>query len=78
MNRQDVAEIRRRLNPDKNNIDCIRGCYVDEKGQVISAFSRSLLTLPQEEAEKYLSLFKRTLSGCRAGIWWRSPFGRTK
>ena len=63
MNRQDVAEIRRRLNPDKNNIDCIRGCYVDEKGQVISAFSRSLLTLPQEEAGKYLSLFKRTLSG---------------
>lgn len=63
MNRQDISEIRRRLNPDKNSIDCIRGCYVDEKGQVISEFTHSLLTLPQEEAEKYLALFRRALSG---------------
>lgn len=63
MNRQDISEIRRRLNPDKNNIDVIRGCYVDEKGQVISSFSHSLLTLPAEEAEKYLAIFRRALSG---------------
>lgn len=63
MNRQDISEIRRRLNPDKNNIDVIRGCYVDEKGEIISAFSHSLLTLPTEEAEKYLAIFRRTLSG---------------
>lgn len=63
MNRQDISEIRRRLNPDKNSIDCIRGCYVDEKGDIISAFSHSLLTLPQEEAEKYLAIFRRALSG---------------
>lgn len=63
MNRQDISEIRRRLNPDKNAADCICGCYVDEKGEVISSFRHSLLTLPQEEAEKYLALFRKCLSG---------------
>ena len=63
MNRIEISEIRRRLNPDKNSIDGIRGCYVDEKGQIISMFSHSLLTLPLEETEKYLSLFKKILSG---------------
>ena len=63
MNKQDISEIRRTLNPEKSGIDCIRGCYVDEKGQIISMFSQSLLTLPQEEAEKYLAIFRKTLSG---------------
>ena len=63
MNKQEISEIRRRLSPDKNSIDCIRGCYVDEKGEIISTFTHSLLTLPQEEGEKYLSLFRRSLSG---------------
>ena len=63
MNKVDISEIRRRINIDKNSIDCIRGCYVDEKGEIISTFTHSLLTLPQEEAEKYLAIFRKTLSG---------------
>lgn len=63
MNKSELAEIRRRLNPDKNAITCIRGCYVNEKREIVSLFCRPLLTLPQEEVEKYLSIFKRTLSG---------------
>ena len=63
MNRKEIAEIRRRFNIDKNAITCLRGCYVNEKGEIISEFNRSLLSLPQEEAEKYLSIFKRTLAG---------------
>ena len=63
MNRKEIAEIRRRFNPDKNAVSCIRGCYVSEKGEVVAAFNRSLMSLPMEEQEKYLSLFKRTLAG---------------
>ena len=63
MNKSELAEIRRRLNPDKNAVTCIRGCYVNEKREIVSSFCRPLLALPQEEAEKYLSIFKRTLSG---------------
>ena len=57
MNSKEYAEIRRRLNPEKNNIDVIRGCYVNEKREIVTTFSHSLLTLPQGEAEKYLSIF---------------------
>ena len=63
MNRQEIAEIRRRLVMDKNAISCVRGCYVNEKREIVSTFDRSLMEFPQEEAEKYLSLFKKTLSG---------------
>lgn len=63
MNKTELAEIRKRFNPDKNNIDTIRGCYVNEKREIVSTFAHSLLTLPQEEAEKFLMIFRRTLSG---------------
>ena len=64
MNRKEIAEIRRRLNPEQNAISCVRGeNYVNEKREIVSVFTHSLLTLPMEETEKYLSLFKRTLSG---------------
>ena len=63
MNRKEIAEIKRRLNPDRNAISCIRGCYVGPKGQIISMFHRPLLSLPQEECEHYLALFRRTLTG---------------
>ena len=63
MNSKEYAEIRRRLNPEKNNIDMIRGCYVNEKREIVTTFSHSLLTLPQGEAEKYLSIFRKTITG---------------
>ena len=63
MNRKEIAEIRRRLNVDKNAITRLRGCYVNEKREVVAAFDRSLMSFPQEEQEKYLAIFKRTLAG---------------
>lgn len=63
MNKKDIAEIKRRLNLEHHNITCIRGCYVNKQGEIISSFSRSLEGMPQEEAEKYLALFRRALSG---------------
>ena len=63
MNRKEIAEIRRRLNPDRNAVSRVRGCYVNEKREVVATFNRPLLSLPQEDAEKFLALFKRTLSG---------------
>lgn len=63
MNRKEISEIRRRFNLDKNAISCIRGCYVNDKHEIVSMFNRPLLSFPQEEAEKYLAIFRRTLSG---------------
>ena len=63
MNRKEIAEIRSRMTPDKNAISCVRGCYVNEKREIVATFNRSLMSFPQEEQEKYLSIFKRTLAG---------------
>lgn len=63
MNRKEISEIRRRMNLDKSAISNIRGCYVNEKREIVSMFNRPLMSFPQEEAEKYLAIFRRTLSG---------------
>ena len=63
MNRKEIAEIRRRFNLDKNAISCVRGCYVNGKREVVAAFNVPMLSLPMEEQEKYLAIFKRTLAG---------------
>ena len=63
MNKKEIAEIKRRLNPQFHNVTCIRGCYVNSQGEVISSFARSLEGMGEEEAEKYLAVFKKVLSG---------------
>lgn len=63
MNKKDIARIKRRLNLERHNITCIRGCYVNSQGQVITTFTKSLQAMGQEEGEKFLGLFKKVLSG---------------
>lgn len=63
MNEKEIAEIRRRLRPDKSNITHIRGCYVNGNREIISQFSQSLTLTSQEESEQILASLKRTLSG---------------
>lgn len=63
MNQRDIAQLKRRLNPEKRNPTVIRGCYVDHTGQVIASFARPVYHLPAEENEKYMALFRRALSG---------------
>lgn len=63
MNEKEIAEIRRRFNPDKSNITHIRGCYINEKREIISEFNQSLGLMSQEESEEILAILKRTLSG---------------
>ena len=36
MNKKDIGEIKRRFNLEHNNITCIRGCYVNNQGEVIA------------------------------------------
>ena len=63
MNKKEIAEIKLRLNPEFHNVTCIRGCYVNAQGEVISAFTRAVEGMGEEEAEKYLAIFKKVLSG---------------
>ena len=41
----------------------IRGCYVDMKGNILTAFRKNVIEIPTEELQKYLMIFRKSLSG---------------
>lgn len=63
MNEKEIAEIRRRFRPEKNNITRIRGCYVNDQKEIVSEFSQSLGLMSEEESEELLAILKKVLSG---------------
>ena len=63
MNDREIAEIRRRMRPDKNSIGRIRGCYVNDNHTIISEFDQMLGLISSNEAEEILSHLRKTLSG---------------
>lgn len=63
MNQKEISELRRRFRPEKSAISRIYGCYVNSGKEIVSDLDESLGMMPQEEAEKYLSLLKKALSG---------------
>ena len=63
MNTKEIGEIRRRQRRDRSNMTTIFGCYVNEQKEIISEFSQSLGIIPENEAEKYFALLRRTLGG---------------
>lgn len=63
MNEKEIGELRRRIRPEKSSITHVRGCYVNENREIISQFDQSLGMMTQEEAEKFLALLRKTLSG---------------
>ena len=63
MNEKEVAEIRRRFNPQKTNITSVHGCYVNENREIVAKFNQPLAALTQDETEAMLALLKKLLSG---------------
>lgn len=63
MNEKEIGEIRRRVRRDRSNMTAIYGCYVNGQKEIVSEFKRSTGIMPENEAEKYFGLLKRTLSG---------------
>ncbi len=61
MNKKEISEIRRRLTIQNSGADCIRGCYINEKREIISQFKLPLATFPDDERERYLNIFKKVL-----------------
>ena len=63
MNTKEIGEIRRHLRRERSNITAIYGCYVNENKEIISQFRQSTGMMPENEAEKYFAVLRRTLSG---------------
>lgn len=74
VNEKEISEIRRRFRPDKNNITHVRGCYVNERQEIVSQFDQSLALMPQEESENLLGVLRRTLSGTQGKNLIDMPF----
>ncbi len=63
MNEKELKEIRRRFRPDKCNIRNIRGCFVNDKGEIVTEFDQSLAVTSNDETERILGIMKKALSG---------------
>lgn len=63
MNQKEISELKRRFRLGKNAISHICGCYVNSKKEIVSYLNEPLDRMPEEEAEKYLALLKKVLSG---------------
>ncbi len=63
MNEKEIGEIRRRQRRDRSNMTAVFGCYVNENREIISQFRQSTGIMPENEADKYFGLLRKTLSG---------------
>ena len=63
MNQKEISELKRRFRLGKNAIGRIYGCYVNSQKEIVSYLDEPLNRMPEEEAEKYLTLLKKVLSG---------------
>ena len=66
MNKKEVAEIRRQYVPERCTISRICGCYVDAEKNIKTTMKEAFLSLPEDDAFKYFTIFKNTLS-CTVG-----------
>lgn len=63
MNEKEIGEIRRRIRRDRSNMTAIYGCYVNDQKEIVTEYRLSTATMPENEAERYFGLLKKTLSG---------------
>lgn len=63
MNEKEIGEIRRHLRRDRSNMTALYGCYINDNKEIISEYRTSTGIMPENEADKYFGLLRRTLSG---------------
>lgn len=63
MNKKEVSEIKKLNSPMNCCITRICSCYVDAEKNKRMELKEAFLSLPEEEAFKYFTIFKSTLSG---------------
>lgn len=63
MNQKELREIRKRFSNEKDSISRIYGCYVNEAKEVVTYIDMSVGLMEKEEAEMYMKLLKKAISG---------------
>ncbi len=63
MNQKELREIRKRFTLDKDSISHVYGCYVNAAKDIVARMDMSMGLMEPEEAELYLKLLKKSISG---------------
>ena len=63
MNKKEISEIKKQFSPANCAITRICGCYVDGEKNKKTELKEAFLSLPEDDAFKYFTIFKKTLSG---------------
>jgi hypothetical protein len=63
MDKKAIAEIRKLMTAGNCRIDRIRGCYVNDNGDILMEMKETFLAMQEENVEKYLELLRKTLTG---------------
>ncbi len=63
MTEKEIAEIRKRLRHDRNNITRIYGCYVSADKEIRNEFTQTVGLIPLETNEMLFGTLQKTLSG---------------
>lgn len=63
MNCSEIAEIKKTFSKDRCTIDRFAACLVDDEKNKTFVTKEVLLSLPEEELERYLDIFHKALSG---------------
>lgn len=74
MNQREIAELRRRLKPEKSGITHVRGCCINDKKEIIATFDQPIGETMPEETEAILTLLRKTLSGAPGRNLLSIPF----
>lgn len=63
MNKKEISIVKRMLGKGKGSITQLNCCYIRQDGSVIAETKENFVMLTDEEQEKYLTIFKKCLTG---------------
>ena len=63
MNKKEISIVKRMLGKGKGSITQLNCCYFRQDGSVIAETKENFVMLAEEEQEKYLTIFKKCLTG---------------
>ena len=63
MNKKEISIVKRMLGKGKGSITQLNCCYIRQDGSVIAETKENFVMLTEEEQEKYLTIFKKCLTG---------------
>ncbi len=63
MDKKAISRIKKALTKNNCAVDKVRGCFVDEHGNIVAQLTEPFLAMPEEDADKYCEIFRKTLSG---------------